>query len=521
MCPERVIRVRTSMRYLDAFERAVECHPEDIALIREDGGRLTYRELDQRATALAATLEEHIPGERVATLAQNGEAAIVSMLAATKRGTANAQLPFRNSLSNLVSMVGTADAHGLIFDEANADTATALLDKVNMDVAIHTGENQAEGVLTYDDVVARDDVSAPTPDPAAEFGIFYTSGTIGEPKAALFDQEQMWLGSTQVIMEMSITEVDVGLMCAPWYHMFGTDAWTLPHLQAGATLVLQSNFDPAEALELIDRHDITGVPAVPTQLNAMLDVLEEESYDVSSLKKIRTGGAVVPSSLIDRVEENLTDGVFNTYGCTEAGPNMTFAHPSVQDEHPGTIGKASYMWELHVVEPAPPTEDPDPYAEVGPGGTGEIMVRGPGMGDGYMGDPDIQASPIVDGWLRTKDIAAVDEDGYLVVIDRVDNMLNSGGENVYPQEVERVLESHPDIDDVAVVGVDDDHWGDRISAVVQTTSDLDADTLDEYCRESDDLADFKRPRHYEFTQDDLPRTETGTLQRSIVKNEYL
>lgn len=508
------------MRYLDAFERAVECHPEDTALIREDGTKVTYRELDRRATALAATLEEHIPGQRVATLAQNGEPAIVSMMAAVKRGTANAQLPFRNSLSNLVSMVETADARGLMFDESNADVAGDLLDRVDIDVAIHAGSTSTDDSIAYDEITARTDVTAPEPAPAEEFGIFYTSGTVGEPKAVLFDQEQMWLGSTQVVMEMSITEVDVGLMCAPWYHMFGTDAWTLPHLQAGATLVLQSDFDPADALALIERYDITGVPAVPTQLNAMLRVLEEESYDVSSLVKIRTGGAVVPAPLIDRVEENLSEGVFNTYGCTEAGPNMTFAHPSVQEEHPGTIGKASYMWELNVVEPAPASEDPDPYAEVEPGETGEIMVRGPGMGTGYMGDPETPSALIVDGWLRTKDVASVDEDGYLVVIDRVDNMLNSGGENVYPQEVERVLEGHPEIDDVAVVGLEDEHWGDLIAAVIQTTGDLDEDAIDAYCRDSDDLADFKRPRRCVFTDRDLPRTETGTLQRAVVKETF-
>lgn len=510
------------MRYLDAFDRAVDCHPNKPALITEDERKITYAELDRRGTLLAAHFDEHVPGERVATLAVNSEPAIVSMIAALKRGVANVQLSFRNSRSDLISMMHTADGHGLLFDDANVEMATAMLEELDLEVAIHAGTTPPDGQVLhdYEEIVTSDQVVSIEPDDRAEFGCFFTSGTVGEPKGVAFDQEQMWLGSTQVIMEMAIDETDIGLMCAPWYHMFGTDAWVLPHLQAGATLVLQSDFDPAEALEKIERYGITGVPAVPTQLKAMLRVLETESYDVSSLEKIRTGGAVVPAPLIERVEENLTEGVFNTYGCTEAGPNMTFAHPSVQEEHPGTIGKASYMWELRVVDPAPPDADPDPTAEVGPGGTGEIMVRGPGMGEGYIGNPDTVSNLIVDGWLRTKDIATVDEAGYLVVIDRVDNMLNSGGENIYPQEVERVLEEHPGVDDVAVVGVDDEHWGQRIAAVISTTNEISEEELEKRCVESDDLADFKRPRRYEFTTSDLPRTETGTLQRSVIKTTY-
>ena len=510
------------MRYLDAFSRAVDCHPDKAALITREENEVSYSALDAKSTALAAGLDAYARGKRIGTLAVNSELAVTSMIAGQKRGPGTTQLPFRNSLSNLVAMIETTETAGIVFDDANADTALSLLETTSLDVAVHAGSDTIshDRVIAFDDLIDNAETEGYTSSGEDEYGCFFTSGTINEPKAVNFDQEQMWLGSTQVIMEMSITETDVGLMSAPWYHMFGTDAWILPHLQAGATLVVQSGFDPEEALQLIEKFNITGVPAVPTQLNAMLRVLEDKSYDVSSLTKIRTGGAVVPAPLIERVEKELTEGVFNTYGCTEAGPNMTFAHPRVQEDHPGTIGKKSYMWDLRVVEPAPPTEEPDVTAEVGPGGTGEIMVRGPGMSDGYMGDPDTLSPVIVDGWLRTKDIAAVDEEGYLVVIDRVDNMLNSGGENIYPQEVERVLEIHPAVLDVAVVGLPDEEWGHRIAAVIQSDKPVSDEELDTHCQSSDQLADFKRPRVYTITNKPLPRTETGTLQRSVVKEEY-
>jgi len=290
----------------------------------------------------------------------------------------------------------------------------------------------------------------------------------------------------------------------------------------GATLVLQRSFDPPESLRLMADHAITGLLAVPTQLETLLRAQDDVGADLEALSYVRTGGAVVPDTLIESVRERFTEGVFNTYGQTEAVVNLSFAYPDEQADHPGTIGKGTFAWALRVVETADPPDSPDPEAVVAPGEAGEIIAQGPLMIDGYLGEPDAADDLFVTGsggptdrWLRTGDVARVDDDGYLVVIDRVDNMLVSGGENVYPEEVQRALKDHPAVLDAGVVGLPDEVWGQVVAAAVVARPDVSEETLDQHCRDHDTLADFKRPRRYVFVEA-IPRTATGSLVRNEI-----
>ncbi|GGM61123.1 fatty-acyl-CoA synthase [Halarchaeum rubridurum] len=511
------------MNYIDGFERTVRCYGGETALVSADGGERTYEELDRESTALANAVHERIPEQRCATLALNGIETVASMLAGQKRGRGNVQLPYRAGVDELVRMVDDADVGGILFDDANADLALDVAERADLDLAIHAGDASLDGgrVVSYDAFLdaAADERVVERAD-TNEYGIFYTSGTTSRPKGVPFDQESMWLGATQVVMEMSLEPTDTALVTTPWYHMVTSDAWILPHLLTGATLVIQPTFEPDEALDLVAEHDVTGMLAVPTQLNVLADRQAERGLDIDTLDYIRTGGAVVSARLIERAAEHLTENVYNSYGMTEGGPNLAYAHPEVQDEHTGTVGKESYAWELRVVDSVPPDEDPDPEAVVEPGGTGEILARCEGMCEGYLDNPEAEEELFVDGWLRTHDVADVDEDGYLYIVDRVDNMILSGGENVYPQEVEQILLEHDGVDDVGVVGLDDDHWGEVVAAVVSTSSDVGADELDQFCVDHGSLANFKRPRRYVVTTDELPRTDTGTLERSTVEETY-
>jgi len=511
------------MKLREAFERTVRCYPEKAAVLTDDGREFTYAELDRRSSQLANALESRIGSARCAVLALNGPAAIESMLAGNKRGSGTVQLSFRAGASELVSMAETAGARGLVFDDANAEAALEMLDRGSFEAAIHAGTEDIdhEDVESYETVLADAATELPDDLPASdECAVLYTSGTTSTPKAVSFDQEQLWYGAIQAVMEHGIDETDTALCTTPWYHMVTTDAWLYPHFVAGATVVLHSAFDPAEALELVEAHDVTGVLAVPTQLSALNDVQREADYDIDSLSYIRTGGAIVTEELVEETAEQLTDRMWNTYGMTEAGPDLTFAHPDAQKERPGTIGKEAFTWELRVVEEAPLVEDPDPEATVDAGEQGEIIARGPGMSDGYIDNDEAEAKTYVDGWLRTRDVARVDEDGYLYIVDRVDNMIVSGGENVYPAEVERILERHPDIEEACVFGLDDDHWGQVVTAVVVSHADLTDDDVTAHCKASEELADFKRPRQCVVREDPLPRTDTGTLIRQELVDEH-
>ncbi|QLG64171.1 class I adenylate-forming enzyme family protein [Halorarum salinum] len=511
------------MNYLSAFERTVRCYGDETAVVTDDGREFTYDEFDRRSTRLANALSDRLGGGRCAVLALNGPAAVESMIAGHKRGSATVQLSFRGMAEELVRMAENADAEGLVFDDANADTALEMLDRGEFGTAIHVGDREldADGVESYEDVLdgAADTLHADLP-AGEECTVFYTSGTTSRPKAVPFDGEDMWYGAVQVVMEHGVDETDTAIVTTPWYHMVTSDAWLYPHFLAGATVVLHESFDPAEALELVEEHDATGLLAVPTQLDALNDVQAEVGYDTGSLEYVRTGGAIVTEELVERTRSLLSEGLYNTYGMTEAGPDLTFAHPSAQDEHPGTIGKEAFTWELRVVEPAPVDEHPDPEATVDPGERGEIIARGPGKSDGYIDNEAAQRKSYFGEWLRTRDVARVDEDGYLYVVDRVDNMFTCGGENVYPAEVEHALGGHEAVEEALVFGLEDDHWGRKVTAVVVADGSVDGEDLDEFCREHGSLANYKRPRTYAVRTEPLPRTDTGTVERGRVIDDH-
>lgn len=513
------------MTSLEGFESMARRSPAAPAIVTLDGRAFTYEDLADRSAALASVLDARISGERCAVLARNDVAVIDAMLAAMRRRRANVQLSTRGAPDELATSMETAGAAGLIFDDALAEPAADVIDRVSPELILTIGDDtDAEsyaGVLADADPAGTLDSSATNP---PESAVFFTSGTTNTPKGILVDQEQAWLAAIQPALEMSLDASDRALVCTPWYHMVTTEAWILPHLLVGATLVVQPAFDPEESLRAIEDHAVTGLLAVPTQLEALLEAQETVGADLDSLAYIRTGGAIVPERLIDAVRETFDAAVFNTYGLTEGVGNLTFAYPDDQDDHPGTIGKASYLWDIRVVEPVDPPAKPDPTATVAAGELGEVLGRSLQMTDGYLDRPAATEALFIDDpgagddatpWLRTGDIARIDEDGYLVIVDRVDNMIISGGENIYPEEVQRSIEDHPGVREAGVVGLPDDTWGQRVAAAVVASDDLTEADLEAHCKAHEGLAAFKRPRQYTFV-DGLPRSATGTLLRGEV-----
>ncbi len=531
---------------LEGFESTVRRYPDREAVVAPDGRSFTYRQLADRSASLAAALEARIPGERCGVLAHNRVEVVDAMLAAMRRGRANVQLSTRGAVGELASAMETTDAAGLVFDGALAETAAALVDRCAPTATLamdgEGGESSGGEALggepyadALDDADPADAPASPATDPP-ESAAFFTSGTTSAPKGILVDGEQAWLAAVQPAMEMGLDADDRALVCTPWYHMVTSEAWVLPHLLVGATLVLQPTFDAEGTLRAVEEHGITGLLAVPTQLATLVEAQRSLDADLASLEYVRTGGAIVPEALVERVDGTLEADVYNTYGLTEGVGNLTFAYPDEQDDHPGTIGKASYLWEVRVVEPADPPSKPDPTAEVEPGTLGEVVGRSVQMADGYLGRPEATEALFVDDpaseatgtpeaggpggrWLRTGDIARVDEDGYLTIIDRIDNMILSGGENIYPEEVQRALEDHPAVAAAGVVGLPDETWGQVVAAAVVAEDEVSEEALERHCRAHDTLADFKRPRRYAFV-DDLPRSPTGTLLRGEVADAF-
>lgn len=513
------------MDYLDAFQSTVRRYPDKVALATLDGRTVTYNELDSRTDSLATALDDRLDNGRCAVLSENRIAAVESMIAAMKRGKANIQLFTRSSVGELADMMAVSQAKGLLFDSASVEKAAGLIEEFDLSGVLCVGDRKDEikNAEKYEEVLSTTSLlnSTKTRD-SSESAVFFTSGTTGTPKGVLVDQNRSWLAAHQPALEMGLQARDRALVCTPWYHQVTSNTWILGHLLVGATLVLQPNFEPAETLQAIESHEITGLLAVPTQLETLLEIQNEMKSRVDTLSYIRTGGAIVPEQLIRSVRAEFTENVFNTYGLTEGIVNLTFAYPEEQLDHPGTIGKASFFWELRVVDATESDTKPDPDKIVDPGEKGEILGKGPGMSEGYLDGTEQTDDVFVDGWLRTGDIAYVDEDGYLVITGRVDNMINSGGENIYPQEVERALTDHPKVHEAGVVGIPDEKWGQSVSAMVVVDDDLTESELDRHCKEHNSLPNFKRPREYILLSDEesLPQSASGTLKRKKIKDRF-
>ena len=375
------------MNFLRAFERTVRVHADDTALVTDDEGPKTYAEFDRRSTKLAKASFDRVGDAPLAILTRNTSAAAEAMITGHKRGSPTVQLPFREKSDEITSMLDVADAEILVFDDANTDTALQVLDEGPVELGIHAGDRHVDvpEVESYSDVLAETPTTMPPELPRdGAAGVFYTSGTTKEPKAVAFNSEQLWNGAYQVVMEHGIDHTDRAIVTTPWYHMATTDAWLYPHWLAGATTFLHVDFDPENVLGQIEDCAVTGLLAVPTQLSILTETqaTADTPFDTNSLEYIRSTGAMLPEALVSRTRKLLSEKLYNSYGLTEGGPNLTFAHPSAQTDHPGTIGNESFSWDVRVVEMVPFASVPDPEATVGPGGQGEIIARGPGVPDG-------------------------------------------------------------------------------------------------------------------------------------------
>lgn len=509
------------MKSIDGFHQTSERFPNRPAVIVPDGTTYSFAEVDRRATKLANALNDRLGDARSASLLENNIPAIDLYVGGQKRGVAHVPLNTRSSPEDQQFMMENAGAEILVYDEKNSDQAAKIFERSNIDRGIQVGTSSPDidsDVEPYEQVLeSGSGEPAEVQREPAEAGIVYTSGTTGRPKGVLIDQETAWYTSTENIIEFSYHPQDRALVTTPFFHVVTPHTWVMPHFQAGSSVVLQPSFDPVETLHLIEEFEVTDLLAVPAQLRGLLDVVKNLDVDLSSLALIRSGGARISSETVEAIQEHLSEGFYNTYGCTEGTGNILYSYPFEQEQYPGTTGRPGHGYTVRVVKAAKPSEEPDPSATIEPGEEGEILVRGPSVSDGYLDRPKAQERLFVDGWLRPGDIAHLDEEGNLEIVDRIDNMIVSGGENIYPQKVEEVLSRHRDVEDVAVIGLPDETWGEAVTAII--VGDVLAEELEGFCKSHDDLADYMRPRRYKFA-DELPRSPVGKLRRGVVNERF-
>ena len=459
--------------------------PERLAVVDQDHA-LTYAMLDERCARLAGLLAEAgvARGERVALRLGNRSAYLEALFACAR--LAAIAVPLNNRLAP------PEVAHQI------ADCAPrALLCEPHLEPAepppfvLHAGEPYEKALRS----APAHDVEPV--DPEEPLVILYTSGTTGAPKGALLPQRKTLFNSLNAQIFFGLTGQDRVLVALPLFHSFGLNILSVPTLYAGGRVVLHARFDPERVWEAVEEHAITFFGAVPTLFQQLLETLP--GHRLGSLRFLFTAGAAIPVEVIRAYGAHglvLKQG----YGQTETSI-LTCLDARDAIRKAGSVGKPVFHAEIRVDAP--------------PGRAGEILVRGPTTMLGYWGRPAETAEAFRDGWLHTGDLACVDDEGFLTLVSRARDMYISGGENVYPAEVEAVYAGHPAVAEIAVVGVPDARWGETGCAWVVPAAGArpDPQALRAWGRER--LAAFKLPGEFRFVSE-LPRTVTGKVQKHLL-----
>jgi fatty-acyl-CoA synthase len=470
----------------------------------------TYAELDARSERLAdALLRLGLRrGDRVASLTANRPEHVELFFACAKAALVLAPMSWRLAPAELAYQLGHAEPAALLVEpqmDALADAALEL-----------TAARPRRLTLTRAglDAVTESDGRAPAHLPADDDDdllVLYTSGTTGRPKAARVTHRNCFWTNLSLDRVAGLGEADVVLQVLPQFHVAGWNVQPLLAWWKGATVVLESRFDPARALELIERRRITTMMGVPATYLLMAAAPHFGDADLASLRQAIVGGAPMPEPLL-RTWADRGVVMAQGYGLTEASPNVLCVPREDAMRRLGWAGKPYPHIEVALADPAS-------GAVVDGVATGELLVRGPGVFAGYWRDPEATRASMRDGWLRTGDVAERDAEGFYRIRDRLKDMFISGGENVYPAEIETVLHEHPAVADAAVIGVPDDRWGEVGVAIVVLRPGATAGERDLLAHSRARLATFKVPRAVRFAQE-LPRSPSGKLLKRELRERY-
>jgi fatty-acyl-CoA synthase len=469
------------------------------ALIDEDG-TLTFMELDERSNAVANAWRARglKPGEGVAILARNHRGFFDAFFAAQKLGARTVLLNTDFSGPQLAEVAAREGTRLLTHDDEFSERVAGVAATLGTYLSWSSGEHEASL-----DTLRRTFSGAPPPAPSRHGSlVILTSGTTGTPKGATRSSVSSLQTPAAILSAMPMRGNAAVLIAPPVFHSMGFGASILL-FGLGATVVLQRRFDATAACELIERHQIQGLFAVPIMLSRMLDSVDANGHDVSSLKYVLAAGSQLGAPLAERALSTLGPVLYNMYGSTEVA-YATIAHPAHLRRAPSTVGPPAFGTRVRLID--------DDGHDVPVGTTGRILVGNAIPFEGYTGGGDKQR---LDGLVATGDVGHFDADGLMFIDGRDDSMIVSGGENVFPDEVESLLEAHPDVREASVVGVPDDEYGQRLRAfvVLQEGAETDADGLKAYVRAN--LARYKVPRDVAFL-DRLPRTPTGkVLKRDL------
>lgn len=506
------------MLFPQLFEQSVARTPDRAAVVNLNTGEgLTYEELHNQAYSVASELRRRgiEPGDRVAICMSNRPEHVVLFLGTQLAGTVATPFNFRLAPESVRYHLTDSDPQLFVFDETSRDAVVPIAEDIDVDM-VYVGDDLPEFASPFADLHNN---SADLPEFSISYNdpsvMLYSSGTTGDPKGIPLDHEAT--SARFLINSLGqryyLKETMIGVM--PLYHTVGLHGILCGLLAMSGTYLGMSQFDPEIAVQAIEEYEVTALHEAPTIFAQLLNTNTIEETDISSVRAVGYSGASMSQSVFDRTLETFNpDHIANLYGTTEA--YGTLAYLDLQEiRDPTVTGPANVGFETRVVE----IGADDPEATVDKEKQGELIINtdSPVSFDGYWNKPAATDEAITDGWLFTDDAARRTEGDRIIITGRVGDMIISGGENIHPTEVEDVLSSHVAVKDAGVIGLPDEEWGEVVTAFVVIDGEVSETDLDNWCLESDRLADYKRPRAYRFVEN-IPRNPSGKIQRIELSN---
>ncbi|MCX8118204.1 MAG: long-chain-fatty-acid--CoA ligase [Desulfobacterota bacterium] len=491
--------------------------PHRIALICGEE-RVTYQAYEDRVHRLAHGLLRIglRKGDRVAVLLYNSIPMVEIFFACASTGGVFTPINFRFTAEEVFYILDHSDARFFIYGQEFSELVETIrprLERIEFFLAV--GESSSARTLDYETLLREASSEAPEVQLTErdECELMYTSGTTGRPKGALLTHGNLLWNLFNTILGREEREGERSIVISPLYHTAGLNNHFLTRVAMAGTSILVKQFDPERVMEIIEEERATVISGAPAAYHFMLS-LPEGRYDTRSITKCTTGASILPTETKERLVKlfpNLT-GIYDVYGCTEASPSIAILKAGESMKKERCVGRAVPFLEVRIVD----EQDRDlPFGEVG-----EVVCRGPNVTKGYYKDEEATREALRGGWLHTGDLARMDEEGFLYIVGRKKEMIVSGGENIYPREIEEVLFRHPKIEEAAVIGVPDPLWGESVRAfvVLKRGEVMTEAEVIQYCKRH--LASYKKPKSVEFVEA-LPRNPSGKVLKRILKEDYL
>lgn len=493
--------------------RYSETQPDKLAIVSGEN-YLSYRQFNERINQLANGLTNLgiRKGDRVNVLLLNTNELLETLFACAKIGAIFVPINFRLSADEVEYIIRDSSGSVFIYDERLVQIAEALDNRIeHLHFIIQVGSSH-DNHMVYEQFLAEQSNEEPNHDIALEepHMMMYTSGTTGRPKGALLTHSNTVWNAINALVDISVESDDITLTVAPLFHIGGMNIFTTPTLYKGGTVLLQDQFNPIDILKAIEQEKVTTLFLVPAMWLAVTQVPNFDEYDLSSLRLNVSGGASCPITVIEFFQKRGIPFI-EGFGLTETAPFVAVLDSENSIRKNGSVGKPPIHVDIRIVD------ENDNDVELGK--VGELLVKGPNVFQEYWNKPEETKEAIRNGWFYTGDLSKFDDEGFLYIVDRKKDMIISGGENVYPVEVEQVLYRHPSIKDVAVVGYPDEKWGETVKAFVVPNdgdSSIDLAEIESFC--NDKLARFKIPKRLKVI-DELPRNATGKVLKTVLRSE--